>query len=213
MAYPDPGIERHLIEKQITWQNIIYGVSGEGFGHSSRAREMLSHLEKIRATPSRVVSYDKGYPEPQGRLRCFLRPRASTLPVPTNKVSIAKNPDRQHEKNCRMGIKKLRALRHEGFEKFKPDCVITDFEPMTAYLANHYHIPLITIDNQHRMRYMDYPYPPKTQKRAIDNRERHPRHGAETGCLAGYPPSISESRKTTGPFIFPPIFKKRGPVT
>ena len=42
--------------------------------------------------------------------------------------------------------------------------MITDFEPMTAYLANHYDIPLVTIDNQHRMRYMNYPCPPKLQK-------------------------------------------------
>ena len=40
--------------------NIIYGVSGEGFGHSSRAREMLSHLVKSGHTV-KVVSYDRGY--------------------------------------------------------------------------------------------------------------------------------------------------------
>jgi uncharacterized protein (TIGR00661 family) len=38
--------------------------------------------------------------------------------------------------------------------------VITDFEPITAYLANHYDLPLITLDNQHRMRYMEYEVPP-----------------------------------------------------
>jgi uncharacterized protein (TIGR00661 family) len=37
--------------------------------------------------------------------------------------------------------------------------VITDFEPMCAYLANHYDLPLITIDNQHRLRYMHYHCP------------------------------------------------------
>ena len=30
---------------------IIYGVSGEGSGHSSRAREMLTHLEAYRLRP------------------------------------------------------------------------------------------------------------------------------------------------------------------
>jgi uncharacterized protein (TIGR00661 family) len=38
--------------------------------------------------------------------------------------------------------------------------VITDFEPMTAYLAGHYSVPLISIDNQHRMRYVKYDCPP-----------------------------------------------------
>ena len=41
--------------------------------------------------------------------------------------------------------------------------MITDFEPMTAYLANHYDLPLITIDNQHRIRYMTYPCPTRLQ--------------------------------------------------
>ena len=30
---------------------------------------------------------------------------------------------------------------------------------MTAYLANHFNVPLITLDNQHRMRYMDLAVP------------------------------------------------------
>jgi uncharacterized protein (TIGR00661 family) len=42
--------------------------------------------------------------------------------------------------------------------------VITDFEPMTAYLAHHYDLPLISIDNQHRIRYMTYPCPARLQK-------------------------------------------------
>jgi uncharacterized protein (TIGR00661 family) len=39
---------------------IVYGVSGEGSGHSSRAREMIHHLEQLGHTV-RVVSYDRGY--------------------------------------------------------------------------------------------------------------------------------------------------------
>ncbi|MDX1708954.1 MAG: glycosyltransferase family protein, partial [Desulfobacterales bacterium] len=61
------------------------------------------------------------------------------------------------------GQKKLQSLRKDIFKKFQPDCVITDFEPMTAYLANHYDLPLITIDNQHRLRYMSYPCPAHLQ--------------------------------------------------
>jgi len=35
---------------------------------------------------------------------------------------------------------------------------------MTAYLAHHYNLPLISIDNQHRVRYMTYPCPARLQK-------------------------------------------------
>ena len=39
---------------------IVYGVSGEGSGHSSRAREIINHLEQLGHTV-KVVSYDRGY--------------------------------------------------------------------------------------------------------------------------------------------------------
>ena len=39
---------------------IVYGVSGEGSGHSSRAREMVSHLQQLGHTV-KVVSYDRDY--------------------------------------------------------------------------------------------------------------------------------------------------------
>jgi len=39
---------------------ILSGVSGEGAGHSSRARVMSSHLQRLGHTV-KVVSYDRGY--------------------------------------------------------------------------------------------------------------------------------------------------------
>jgi len=39
---------------------IVYGVSGEGSGHSSRSREMLTHLQQL-GHRVKVVSYDRGY--------------------------------------------------------------------------------------------------------------------------------------------------------
>ncbi|MBN2427389.1 MAG: hypothetical protein JXK94_03535 [Deltaproteobacteria bacterium] len=184
--------------------NIIYGVSGEGFGHSSRAREMLSHLEKSGHTV-KVVSYDKGYRSLKDDFDVF-ETEGLHIASADNKVSMAKTLT-DNMKKLPDGHKKLRALRHEGFEKFKPDCVITDFEPMTAYLANHYHIPLITIDNQHRMRYMDYPYPPKLKKErlitesVIRGMVPKPDVSLVTSFYFGEP-------KNNRTFIFPPILRK-----
>jgi len=50
-------------------------------------------------------------------------------------------------------------VRREHFDEYKPDAVITDFEPLSAYLAWFCKVPLISLDNQHRMRYMEYPCP------------------------------------------------------
>ena len=62
--------------------------------------------------------------------------------------------------------------------------VITDFEPMTAYLAYTNDLPLITIDNQHRMRYMQYDGP--AHRIPTDAQPgRDPCDGAAAGCVAG----------------------------
>ena len=39
---------------------VVYGVSGEGSGHSSRAREMATHLLE-RGHDVKLASYDRGY--------------------------------------------------------------------------------------------------------------------------------------------------------
>jgi len=142
---------------------IIYGVSGEGSGHSSRAREILTHLASA-GHAVKVASYDRGYRN--------LAPDFDVLEIEglhiasvDNKVSVvetfADNLSRLSD-----GIRKLGELR-ALFHAFEPDCVITDFEPMTAYLASHHDLPLITLDNQHRMRYMSYPCPSSLKPDAL----------------------------------------------
>lgn len=143
--------------------NIVYGVAGEGAGHSSRAREMITHLQG-QGHRVKVVSYDRGYKNLKEDFDVFETEGLNISSV-DNKVSVTKT----FVDNIRRlgdGMSKLRQLRHEVFKALSPQVVITDFEPMTAYLANHYDIPLITIDNQHRMRYMEYPCPKRLRKDA-----------------------------------------------
>jgi uncharacterized protein (TIGR00661 family) len=135
---------------------IVYGVCGEGSGHSSRSREMVTHLEKGGHTV-KVVSYDRGHENLKDAFDVFEGegPRITSL---DNRVSIIKTFT-HNLRRLPEGHKKLQVLRGEIFKEFRPDCVFTDFEPMTAYLANHYDLPLVTVDNQHRIRYMTYPCP------------------------------------------------------
>jgi len=136
--------------------SIVYGVCGEGSGHSSRAREMVTHLQELGHTV-KVVSYDRGYTNLKNDFDVFETegPHITSL---DNRVSIVKTFT-DNLRRLPQGHKKLQTLRKEIFKKFQPDCIITDFEPMTAYLANHYDLPLISLDNQHRIRYMTYPFP------------------------------------------------------
>ncbi len=140
---------------------IVYGVSGEGSGHSSRAREIIRHLQD-KGHRVKVVTYDRGVKNLQNDFDVF-ETEGLHINSSDNKVSVVRTFTDNIRKLPR-GHKKLRALRYDIFKKLQPECVITDFEPLTAYLANHYDIPLITVDNQHRMRYMQYPCPPKLQK-------------------------------------------------
>lgn len=136
---------------------IVYGVSGEGFGHSSRARVVLEHLTRL-GHEIKVVTYDRGVRHLGGDFDIFETEglhiesvNNRVAPIKTLLSNLVRLPD---------GHKKLQQLKKEVFKGFQPDVVITDFEPMCAYLAHHYDLPLVTIDNQHRLRYMRYDSPP-----------------------------------------------------
>ena len=121
---------------------------------------MIHHLEQLGHTV-KVVSYDRGYRNLQPDFDVF-ETEGLHITSADNRVSKVKTFTENLQRLPR-GHKKLSALRKDIFKQFLPDCVITDFEPMTAYLANHYDLPLITIDNQHRIRYMSYPCPARLQ--------------------------------------------------
>jgi len=141
---------------------IIYGVSGEGSGHSSRARLIASHLI-ARGHSVKIVSYDRGHRNLKDDFDCLEIVGLSITSV-DNEVSMLKTISANLAKipKGRSALSKLRHLFHD----FSPDCVITDFEPCTAYLAQHYELPLISLDNQHRMRYMKYERPKALRKEA-----------------------------------------------
>ena len=138
---------------------IVYGVSGEGSGHSSRAREMLSHLTD-EGHDVRVVSYDRG----ARNLRDDFRVHEITgthIVSRDNKVSV---PGTVRKNLGNLGkLRQSWASVGQLLDEWQPHVVITDFEPMTAYAARKRGLPLITIDNQHRMRYMSYPPVPRAR--------------------------------------------------
>lgn len=136
---------------------IIYGVSGEGSGHSSRAKAMASHLQE-QGHEIRIVSYDRGY---RTLHTYFGSLEVSGLHIISvdNKVSMPRTiwDNLRRLPEFRRSVGKLKQL----FDEFRPDLVITDFEPLTAYAAKSRKLPLISLDNQHRMRYMHYDSPPR----------------------------------------------------
>ena len=141
---------------------IMYGYAGEGSGHSTRAREMADCL--IAAGHAvRLASYDRGYENLRAEFDVF-EIEGLTIASEENRVSVLKTIA-ENLKRLPAGNRSLWQLR-DVFHAFQPDVVVTDFEPMTAYLAEYFEIPLITIDNQHRMRYVEYEVPPNREAEA-----------------------------------------------
>lgn len=183
---------------------ILYGVSGEGSGHSSRAREVLRHLRE-QGHELLVVSYDRGLRALRDEFE-VLETEGLHITTVDNQVAVA----RTFADNLRRlpeGMRRLREVRRRAFAEFRPEVVLTDFEPMTAYLARHEGLPLVSIDNQHRMRYMRLPHIPGLEREARVTR----------AVVRAMVPSPDAALVTTfwfgettraRTFLFPPILRR-----
>ena len=116
---------------------------------------MLRHLQR-QGHEVRVVGYDRSYAALKEEFDC-LEIEGLHIVSRDNKVS-ALGTITHNLRRARRAIARNRALV-QLFDPFNPDVVITDFEPATAWLANWRKIPLVSLDNQHRLRYMKFSVP------------------------------------------------------
>ncbi len=165
---------------------------------------MIKHLERLGHTV-KVVSYDRGYNNLKSEFD-VVETEGLHIASSDNRVSKVKTFT-ENLKRFRQGHKKLNDLRKKIFKRFRPDCVITDFEPMTAYLANHYDLPLITIDNQHRIRYMSYPCPARlqTERRMTTNIIRAMVPRPDVSLVTTFYYGEAKNNRT---LFFPPILRE-----
>ncbi len=183
---------------------IVYGVSGEGSGHASRAAEVLAHLVE-RGHVVKVASYDRGFRALSLRFD-VLEVEGLSIGTSDNHVSLiktftenlAKLPD---------GVRSLRLVKRALFEEFKPDVVLCDFEPLTAHLARHFELPLVTIDNQHLLRYVDFPRPTGLAREALvsTNLVRALVPKPDVSLVTSFYRGRVLNRRT---FLFPPILRR-----
>lgn len=182
---------------------ILYGVSGEGAGHSSRAREIVPHLRK-GGHDVRLVSYDRGYR--------VLEPLFGCLAINGLHIVSINNRVRPWRTLLVNFLRARQALLsvcrvHAEIRRFRPDVVITDFEPVTAWLARCHGLPLVSLDNQHRMRYMSFDTPPGMR------RERRLTQWV-IRCMVPSPDVALATTFFRGPvsnprtLLFPPILRK-----
>jgi uncharacterized protein (TIGR00661 family) len=134
---------------------ILYGVNGEGAGHSTRAREVISHLQSHGHTVH-IVSFDRGLAN--------LRKDFPVTEIFGWRIAYVNNQVRYRRtlaKNllaapkAAASIAQLKTL----IDEHSIDLVITDFEPLTSHAARRKRLPVISIDNQHTLINTDVTYP------------------------------------------------------
>jgi len=124
---------------------ILYGVCGEGQGHSSRAKVVINHLIS-KGHEVKILAYGKAYEVLKDNYDCF---RTYGLHIFFKDGVIDKkktfwNNIKEFSKNIFL-IKPLFFI----MIKFKPDVCISDMEPLVPMMSFNHKIPLISFDNQH----------------------------------------------------------------
>ncbi len=124
--------------------NILYGVSGEGLGHATRALAIGAYLKK-RGHKLLFVSYGGAYEVLNEKFPTFLVHgpqmiiKEGTIKERETIVYNLKNLPRNF-----VNTPKFRKL----IKNFKPDMCISDFDVFVPILSYFYNIPLIAINNQ-----------------------------------------------------------------
>ncbi len=125
--------------------NILYGVNGEGAGHSTRSREIILHLQRQGHTVV-AASFDRGLRN-LGDICEVLEIHGFRFTYVNNQVRYKRTLARNlfHAGKAARGISKLAGVIDErGI-----DLVITDYEPLTCRAGRRRKLPVLSIDNQH----------------------------------------------------------------
>ena len=183
--------------------NILYGVNGEGSGHSTRAKDVIAHLQKQGHT-LHVVSFDRG-----------LRNLRESVPVTeifgfqltyiNNRVRYKRTLASNLVKAPK-AARSLKALSHL-VEENHIDLVITDFEPLTCHVGHHKDLPVIAIDNQHALTNTRVSLPSgfKRDVAAVKMVTRMMTPHADAYLVLSFFPAEVKRRNT---FVFPPLLRQ-----
>ena len=184
--------------------NILYGVNGEGAGHSTRAKEVLTHLV-ANGHKVHVASFDRGLQnlksnfdvtEIYGFRFAYVNNRVRY------KRTIAKNLITVPQ--AAKSLHKLNALVDDA----RIDLVITDFEPLTCHIGHKRRLPVISIDNQHCLTNAVVSYPKQYRRDAaaakIVTKLMTPR--ANAYLVISFFTAPIRKRNT---FLFPPLLRQQ----
>ena len=183
--------------------NILYGVNGEGAGHSTRSKEVLTHLVE-KGHKVHVASFDRGLQN--------LKPHFNVTPIYGFRFAYVNNRVRYKRTIAKnlitvpQAAKSLTRLKHLVKDE-KIDLVITDFEPLTCHIGHKFHLPVISIDNQHCLTSTVVSYPDEYRRDAaaakIVTKLMTPR--ARAYLVISFFTAPIRKRNT---FLFPPLLRQ-----
>ncbi len=137
---------------------IIYGVQGEGRGHSSRSKIIIEHLLD-QGHEVRILTSQKGY----AYLSQFYDDVTAIMGLKFvfdgDQLDVLKTLQKNLQDGSTDAGKTLKAL-FSGIKSFDPHLAITDFEPFVPYAKTLYNLPFISINHQHVISHyhLEYPY-------------------------------------------------------
>jgi uncharacterized protein (TIGR00661 family) len=142
--------------------NILYGVNGEGSGHSTRAKEVLRHLVR-KGHSVHVASFDRGLAN--------LKDEFDVTEIYGLRISYVNNRVRYQKTVAKNLLSAPKAVRSNQTlmrltDEWKIDLVITDFEPMTCLVGHRKGLPVIAVDNQHCITNADVNFPKQYRRDA-----------------------------------------------
>jgi uncharacterized protein (TIGR00661 family) len=183
--------------------NILYGVNGEGAGHSTRAKEVLTHLRKQGHT-LHVASFDRGMRN--------LSDQFEVTEVFGFRIAYVNNRVRYKRTlannllTMREAAKSMHQLK-ELMSTWKIDLVITDFEPLSCHVGHRMGLPVISIDNQHCLTNAAVSYPRQYQRDAAAAKlvTRLMTPHADAYLVISFFTAPVKKRNT---FLFPPLLRQ-----
>ncbi len=184
--------------------NILYGVNGEGAGHSTRSREVLTHLVG-QGHKVQVASFDRGLQN--------LRDSFNVTEIYGFRFAYVNNRVRYKRtiaQNLFTAPKAARSIRElmRLTDEWQTQVVITDFEPLTCHVAHRKRLPVITIDNQHCLTNTEVAIPREFRRDAaaakLVCRLMTPRADASL-VTSFFFPKVKKAKT----FLFPPILREQ----
>ena len=183
--------------------NILYGVNGEGAGHSTRAKEVLRHLV-AQGHRVAVASFDRGLEN--------LKKDFDVTEIYGFRLAYVNNRLR-YKRTIAVNLitapqagKSLSRL-NQLVDDANVDLVVTDFEPLTCHVGHKRHLPVISIDNQHCLTNAVVSYPKRYRRDAaaakIVTRLMTPR--ANAYLVISFFTAPIRKRNT---FLFPPLLRQ-----